>query len=411
MFAAIKTMARWKIIALIYLICLLFLLFQGGKTAFMLFCIFNALVIYLIIGRWSGIGKVSGSRKLGQEGAAQDHTLVAGMRLDVQLNIKIPGIWPIPFVLVRERLIRANGGELPFEASYVPRYRGAGAVSYKTPPLERGNYHFAATVCSTQDIFGLFEHKGAFDNPAPFSVYPQIVPIRDWQQFRSGGKGPYSTTAIQRSAKETTQINGVREYIYGDRLSRIHWNATAKTGQWKSKEFERESLPRTIFVLDRYEAGYGNGAAFELAVSAAASMIQFAFKRSASIGLLSAGSDGMMPEQAPNQLQLIMNHLVRVQPDGQVPLYRMLRQSEGALPYGAFVVIISPQQGEEAILAMEWLARRGAAPLLIHVQDGHAAADNGGGAVNWMQLLRRGGIAVHSIGSLQELPAALEGGK
>ena len=58
------TAMRWRVIGILYVISLLFLLFQGGKTSFMLFCIFNVLVIYLVFGRWSGIGNVTGTRRL-----------------------------------------------------------------------------------------------------------------------------------------------------------------------------------------------------------------------------------------------------------------------------------------------------------------------------------------------------------
>ncbi|UVI32034.1 DUF58 domain-containing protein [Paenibacillus spongiae] len=415
MFTADRTMMRWRVIGMVYAISLLFLLFQGGKTSLMLFCIFNVLLIYLVLGRWSGIGRVEGTRRLsyGAGPASLEKSLTAGARLDVKVAVHIPGMWPIPYVLVRDRIIRQNGSELPFEASFVPSYRRNGEISYTTPPLERGVYRFAPTSCSTRDIFGLFEHSGTFEHQEPFSVYPQTIPIRQWSQLRLGVKGPYSTSATQRAAKETTQINGVREYIYGDRLSRIHWNATARTGQWKSKEFERESLPRTIFVLDRYSGAYERQEQFELAVSSAASLAQFAFRRSTSIGLLSVGDkkEGFAPQAAQDQLELMMNHLVRVQSDGSMPLYRMLRQSEAMLPYGSFVVILSPQGGEEAVRSMEWLSRRGVVPLLIHMKgsgDLMFGTDRSGS--EWLRLLRRGGFTVYSIGSLQELPAALEGG-
>ena len=83
--------------------------------------------------------------------------------------------------------------------------------------------------------------------------------------MRSGAKGGFSHASAARASRETTQINGIREFLPGDRLSRIHWGATAKTGQWKSKEFEREALPRTIVLLDACRKGdAGAGAASRL---------------------------------------------------------------------------------------------------------------------------------------------------
>ncbi|RAP76767.1 DUF58 domain-containing protein [Paenibacillus montanisoli] len=416
MLTAKATIFRWRLIGLVYISSLLFVLFQGGKTSFMLFCIFNVLLIYLVFGRWSGIAKVSGVRRL-QNGTntVTEQSLAAGTRLEVNLSMHIPGFWPIPYVLVRDRLKSNSGNIIPFEASFVPNYRRNGVVQYLTPPLERGVYRFESTECSTRDIFGLFEHKGAFESSEPFTVYPRMVAIRQWKQLKRGAKGPYSTSASRLSAKETTQINGVREYIYGDRLSRIHWNATAKTGQWKSKEFERESLPRTIVMLDRYSGAYGSKDQFELAVSAAASLLDFGFRRSTAIGLISVGakSEGFTPKAAADQRDLIMNHLVRVQADGDQPLYRAVRQSANLAVPGSFVVIVSPQVGEETIRAMEWLNRTGVVPVLIHLKRKDAAGRTMVGDLRgneWLKLLRKNGFAVHEISALHELPDALEGG-
>ncbi|CAH1202769.1 hypothetical protein PAECIP111893_01925 [Paenibacillus plantiphilus] len=403
---------RWRLLGILYAGSLLYLLFQGGKTSFMLFCIFNVLLLYLLLGRWSGIAGVEGVRKLSHNSGAEQH-LMAGSKLDVVISVQIPGVWPIPYVLVRDVLLRQNGGSIPFEASFVPSYRRQGDVTYTTPPLERGVYRFTHTECSTCDIFGLFEHSGTFESTEPVYVYPRTIAIRSWQQLKRGAKGPYSTTASRLSAKETTQINGVREYIYGDKLSRIHWNATARTGEWKSKEFERESLPRTMFLLDRYAGAYDRPEQFELAVSIVASMLDFGFRRSTATGIISVGdtNEGFAPNTSPNQRQLIMNHLVSVQPDGNTPLYRAIRQSASFVPSGSFAVIVSPQTGEEIVLVMEWLKRRGVVPVLIHLKrNGDDVPQPGGKGKEWLKMLQRNGFIVHTISALQELPAALEGG-
>ncbi len=149
-----------------------------------------------------------------------------------------------------------------FEASLVPDWKRRGELEYTTPPLRRGFYHFAGTECSTEDVFGLFQHKAALELPYSVAVLPQTVAIKEWKQLHQLLNGTSHHSASTRAYRETTQLNGVREYIYGDRLSRIHWNATAKTGTWKSKEFERESLPKTVFLLDRAQSSYMNGEIF-----------------------------------------------------------------------------------------------------------------------------------------------------
>lgn len=399
---------RWWVTASLYASSLVFVLFQGGKAALMIFLIFNVLLLYLFLGRWSGIRRVQGERRVMHPGAAKA-ALSAGSRLEVELKVKVPGYWPVPYVLLRERLVRQGGKDLMFEVSFVPDLRRSGGVHYLTPPLQRGVYRFSPTRCATKDIFGLIEHTGTFHAEDAFRVLPKTVSIRTWSQMRRGFKGPYSHTAAARSSKETTQLNGVRDYLYGDRLSRIHWNATARTGKWKSKEFEREAMPRSIIVLDRSQVAYSRPELFELAVSSAASLLDFGLRNENAMGFVSVGAqlDVWEPRASLGHRNEVINHLVSVENDSQLPLSRALRQAEQGLVHGSLAVIISPQGGEEIVRAMQWLDRKGLQPCLIYI-DGEAAPSPD--EDQWQQIIMRRGWSIYTVKSLQELPGVLEGG-
>ncbi|CAM4194157.1 DUF58 domain-containing protein [Paenibacillus alkaliterrae] len=412
MIAIKSTKLRWQLVAVTYTTSLFYFLFQGGKTAFMLFIILNLLIVYLLLGRWSGIHKVSGNRSyVGPGTSTHDHSLSAGSSLEVSLNVKIPGYYPLPYVIVRDQLHRHNGQKLAFETSFVPNWKRSGQVAYQTPPLQRGEYRFTHTECLSYDVFGLFEHAGHFGSETVFSVLPQTVPLRQWHGVQRGIRGPYSHAAASRSAKETTQINGVREYLYGDRLSRVHWNATAKTGQWKSKAFERESLPRTLVILDRNPVGYNGELAtrFELAVSAAASLLEKGLKEDTAMGLLSIGESMTMidPKSGLVQRNLLMKHLTFVDADAPCPLYASLQRADHILEPGCFAIIITPDTGADVIRSMEWLSRKGILPCMLHISS---STDKLSHHPSWKHVIRDRGWPVFEISQLQELPVVLEGG-
>lgn len=396
----------------IYTVSLFYFLFQGGKTAFMLFVILNLLLIYLLLGKWSGINRVDGSRTYASQGAvAMDQSLAAGSSLEVNLNVKIPGMYPLPYVIVRDRLQRHNGQALSFETSFVPNWKRLGKVAYQTPPLGRGEYRFVGTECLTYDVFGLFEHAGRFGTETVFTVLPQTVQLRRWHGVQRGIRGPYSHAIASRSAKETTQINGVREYLYGDRLSRVHWNATAKTGQWKSKAFERESLPRTLIVLDRSPGAYGGELPdrFELAVSTAASLLENGLKEDTAMGLLSIGASITMlpPKSGLEQRNTLMRHLTFVDADATYSLYTSLMMADQAIEPGSFAVVITPDTGPDVVKSMEWLARKGVTPCLLHIASSVDLLSHNKAL---KRVMSEKGWPVYSIRQLQELPDVLEGG-
>jgi uncharacterized protein (DUF58 family) len=408
--------AFWYVLTC-FIICFFFLLFQGGKLATMLFITVTILSLYLLLGNWSGIKRTAALRTL--VGSEQEIRLEAGQSLQVQLQVQIPGIWPIPYIMIKDRLVRQNGEESVFEGSLVPDWKRRGEWTYVTSPLKRGYYTFGATECATEDIFGLFQHKGKLELPQNVSVFPQTAAIKDWVQFHQMLKGMQHHSTTTRAHRETTQINGVREYMYGDRLSRIHWNATAKTGTWKSKEFERESLPKTVILIDRSYRTYGDAAQFELAVSVAASLFRYGASRELALGLLSVGSQTAFfePRQSQNQHKQVMSHLVNVEADGFHPLYQVVKERARQLPPGGFFVIISPQKGAAMMPILSWLDQHQMNPCHICInpetEQGPAASPQAGPKTNegWIKTIRAQGYMGYELSNLSELPGILGGAK
>ena len=52
-------------------------------------------------------------------------------------------------------------------------------------------------------------------------VLPKTIPIRDWKYFHHLAKGIYDHSAHARALRETTQLNGVREYVTGDGAAQL----------------------------------------------------------------------------------------------------------------------------------------------------------------------------------------------
>ncbi|MGR6545016.1 DUF58 domain-containing protein [Paenibacillus tundrae] len=396
----------WSIAA-VWMCCLAYVLFQGGKTSIMLLSMVTLLCLYLAIAGFSGVRRAKGARALS---SGQDHEelLHAGDQVQVQLRVNIPGFLPLPYVVVREMLHRHNGESWSFRESLIPNMRGVGELSFQTPPLERGKYVFSKTECSSEDIFGLIEHRGTFKAKGEFRVLPRTVFIPYWQLYDRKSRLSGPQTAQTRSRRETTQINGVRDYVYGDRLSRIHWNATAKTGSWKSKEFEHESVPKTVLVIDALAASYEQSETFELAVSTAASLLEYGSRERMGMGLMTLSDKNtfLAPSESLIDRQKMMHHLVDIQYNGQdrrlLPGVEKLGRQ---LPQGAYFVLISPQKDEKVLELLRWADTRGMTPchVLIDPQGSRQSAE-------WSAMLRGRGTRSFTVAHLQELPTVMGGG-
>lgn len=400
---------RLWIVIYVYVMCLFYLLFQGGKVPFMLFLIMTVIGVYLMLGRWSGIASVKGTREIVYPTYVGD--LDAGTSLRIKVDVTIPGFWPIPYVIVKERLHRKQSAPQVFEMTFVPDWNRKGEVMYTIEPLRRGYYYFGETVCSTEDIFGLFEHHGKMMLQQSFRILPRTVNIDQWQQFNRMLKGAHHHSASMRAHRETTQIDGVREYVYGDRLSRIHWKTTARTGVWKSKEFERESLPKMVIVLDRNNKAYEHSDQFETAVSVAASLIRFAWREQLAFGLLSVGQETTFIEagRGAEHHSRMMNHLIEVEADGAHALENVMTQHISLLGRGVLTVLITPERdASTALKTVQLLHTSQMIPCHMWIAD-ERQGDYDEYRSQLLSVLSAHGFHSYSVQSLEQLPYVLGG--
>lgn len=393
----------------LFLTTLLFMLLQGGKLSGIIFLFTCVLGIYLILGRWSGIRKAEGTRTLlNSYGGMKLH---AGESLKLKVIFYVPGFWPLPYVKIKERLKRRSGETMINEGVIVPDWARRGEFEYQTPPLRRGTYRFERTELTVTDIFGLTEHRGELELPQYLTVMPATIDLRQALQFRQLLMGMQHHTQSNQANRETTQINGVREYIYGDKLSRIHWNATARTGIWKSKEFEREALPKTIVVLDRNRRAYSTVKQFELAVSVAASLLRFGVGQRLPVGLLSVGASSLLfhPGQNNDHYEDMLTHLVDVEPDGEHSLDYALNGYTDQFIKGSLFVIVSPSTGTEMIESIHWLKRYSMMGMFMTIEGSRSRSE--AEQEEWLKHLQSIGMLGYAFKDLETLPGLLEGAR
>lgn len=389
--------------SLTWVICLCFFLFQGGKTAFMLFIMVTILCLYLLLGKWTGISRSSGERRLYLHDEERE-VFVAGDHVTVELSMKLAVGRLVPYVLLGDTVQRQQERWQSFESLAIPNLSRQCSLTYTIPDVRRGIYSFGPSVCAMEDLLGLFQHRRSISIPAQFTVYPQVISIPRWRLLDAGVQGMGSLNA-NRALKETTQFNGIREYNHGDRLSRIHWAATAKTGAWKSKEFERESIPSILIVLDCLQHHYSHEEQFELSVSIAASLIEYGRERHLPTGLLLLGDAAQLFEPASSaaHFQAMRSSLLEVNASGSGDLYGRAQSSLVQSRAGSYTIVVSPSVQNEVLPLLEWFQHQYA--TVSHAAPVHTTEDR----TSWSRLLLSKGMVAYTVHKLQQLPAVLGG--
>ncbi|MCS6922992.1 MAG: DUF58 domain-containing protein [Fimbriimonadales bacterium] len=126
----------------------------------------------------------------------------------------------------------------------------SGMMRYRLTALRRGEQQLGPVQLTLSDPFGLFVNQIQLDSTQPILVLPRPVPLPNWS-WEGGGRGRLLASALRGKRGEGTDWHGVRPYIPGDPLRRIHWRATARHGEWHVKEFESSQIAPTVIALEQ----------------------------------------------------------------------------------------------------------------------------------------------------------------
>ena len=109
----------------------------------------------------------------------------------------------------------------------------------------RGGFQLGPTRISTGDPFGLFSLSKEIAPIQTLIVYPVIFDIQSF--LFPPGLLPGGQVIRRKSADITPHAAGVREYVHGDAMKRIHWPTSIRRNQLMVKEFEEKTQDKSHF--------------------------------------------------------------------------------------------------------------------------------------------------------------------
>lgn len=256
---------------------------------------------------------------------------------------------------------------------------------------KRGWFTLGPTHIETGDIFGLFLYRKTICSNKRLLVIPYMFDI----QFFLAPYGilPGGHTLREKTLEVTPYSAGVREYVPGDPLKRIHWPSSARKQMLIVKEFERDPLAEVWIFLDARKSVHIRSdqtglkdvhriwwvrykKAFQLppdtaeyAISIAASLAKYYINQKREVGLVSAGQNySVLPaERGERQLGKILETLAVLEPEGDLPLWALVNTQVTHLPRESTVLLITPTADEQILSLTMELIHRGLIPVLILV--------------------------------------------
>ena len=314
-----------------------------------------------------------------------EHRAFVGERVRVTMHLVNDKVMPVPWLEVRERLpddapvveSRTSPAGTPGFV-YLTRTTALRAGDRIEWPLElraitRGYHRMGPARLTSGDLFGLFEREEYHGGEETLIVYPRTYALDDLGLASARPFGEHRGGS--RIFPDPIRVVGVRDYIPGDPLKQIDWNATARAQRLQSRLYEPSREHAVIVAVDVMTLEHtwegSDPVLLERAVVVAASIARDAFERKAAIGLLSNGAlpDAdqpvrIGPGRRPDQLARVLEALAGANPFAMHPLSAELERHGEALSLGAAIVVVAALMPPDLAAA---LARLRAGGHNVHV--------------------------------------------
>lgn len=384
-------------------------LWLGHPMFFQLAYLALGLLIVSVLWTWGGVLWLRVERRTdarrGQVGRPLTETL------SVQNRSLLPRLW----LEVRDH--STLPGHLPGRVlvNIPPRARHEWAVT--TTCMLRGLYRLGPTTLVSGDPFGFFEARRDLKAKNEVLVYPETVPLHDFAP--TAGQLVGGEARRQPVHFVTPNAAGVREYVPGDSLNRIHWLSTARRGRLMSKEFEVDPLADVWIVLDNDARAHPAAIvpAFsteECAVKVAASLVRYFLEKARSVGFITyaPGRTFIQPDRGARQLTKALEALATSRATGSTSLHDLLALEGERFARATTLVIVTPSTTLRWIEDVRRLDLKGVHLVVVHIDPvsfSGAADGAAAGAEEVVRALRTAGVTVYPVRQGDDLRKTLSG--
>lgn len=233
---------------------------------------------------------------------------------------------------------------------------------------KRGIYALGPVKLESGDLFGIFDRSETQESVELLTVFPDLVQFGD---LRLPADDPFGDRRSRRRLYEDqNQPIGVRDYLPEDSIRRVHWPATAHTGQLQVKVYQPTSANIMVVCLNvstfaRHWEGT-NPDLLEHVIKVAATLVTEGIEDGYRVGLIANGCLAhadqpfrVPPGRSPKQLASLLGALAGVTPVVTGPFENFLIKQVPRVSYGATLLIVTGVTNPELFEALVQIKYRG----------------------------------------------------
>lgn len=372
------------------------------KSPYMAYAIY-AFLLLVAVAHFSSWAWLSGLDCVRSVSAT---TLRQGEDTEVEVTLTNRRGWPIPWIFL-EDLHPQDFPRVGDNARLAILMPGRSiTLKYRLVCPRRGYHRIGPLLMESGDLFGLQKRFRTGQQQDYISVLPTVAYIETFNIATRRPQGPVRIS--NRIYEDPSRIAGVREYRAGDPFNRIHWKASARTGDLYTKTLEPSNVVGATLILDLHRDSYKPENAesrMELAITVTASIAYLLQMSGEQLGLLTnardaaeiaqyevasqqsltrddaadsvvgeSESDRISPLSVPTartpvQALKIVENLARVLPGEGLDASQLILSEFRHLPRDAALLPVVPQVTEQLALTLAEMKYSGFAVSVFFIAD------------------------------------------
>lgn len=283
-------------------------------------------------------------------------TIVNGKFLPVSW-VRVSDTWPLPAGPEDENMLAPS--HLPEKGFLTNLYslRWYEQATRTCPLLfrKRGIYQVGPLLLEGGDLFGMYDQQRELGQYEYLTVFPEVLPL---ERLKLPAQDPFGDRKSRKPLfEDPSQVMGIRPYQPEDSFRRIHWPATARTGDLQVKVYQPVSARVAVICLnvtteEHYWMGYSPEILEEM-VKICATLARQGMEDGYAVGLFSNGCLAhadqpfrIQPGRSPNQLAVVLQALAGVTPFTTAPFETFLIRSMTEIPFGSTLILVTARVDE-----------------------------------------------------------------
>lgn len=300
--------------------------------------------------------------------------LRAGTPARIDLTLTNRANRPTPVVTLQDHVQHAPGASLLLASIH----RDATArVAYRLPTRRRGELAVGPLDLTLGDPLGLTSSTVRASDQIQLMVHAELVDLGELHAV-AGNDPTADQQPIRALAVGGDEFFALRPYVVGDELRRVHWRASARTGELVVKQEERPRTGRVTVVLDRRREVYDDEG-FERAVSATLSVLHAGWRGDDALRFLTTATSAFTDIRSRGELDAVDEQLATITTTESASLVRTIEELS-RVGRGGTLVIVTGVPASDLAAAID-RARRGFGTVLAVISQGTDLSELGTWAV------------------------------